>query len=108
MMSKAKRTLEERLAEKRERMAKLQAQVSQMTTQMTRRKHIEDTRRKVLVGVVVLGRASKHPKIAEWLRGVLDADLTEERDRLLFPELSATKVSSAVPAGIDGAPQAQG
>ena len=47
----------------------------------------KETRRKILAGAVVLQRAQRDGDFAGRLWAIIAEDLTEERNRVLFPEL---------------------
>ena len=50
-----------------------------------------DTRRKILVGAIVLKKAETDAELVAKLRQWLDESLTEERNRALFPGLPPTQ-----------------
>ncbi len=77
--------LEKEVKQKQVRLAKLRAQERHREQKAARTK---DTRRKVLAGAVVLKMAQADPEFAARLRSWLVEGLTEERDRLMFPELA--------------------
>jgi hypothetical protein len=71
-----------------ERLKKLKAQRTRANARKrsidTRRNRREDTRRKILVGAIVLAKVEQGVLDQEVLRGWLDAGLTREDDRALF------------------------
>ena len=73
--------LEERL---RQLKAREQAVEARRRTLESRRQRKDDTRRKILVGAVVLARVERGESPAADLRRWLDQSLTREDDRRLF------------------------
>ncbi|ONF46444.1 mobilization protein [Methylobacterium radiotolerans] len=82
----ARRTLAERLAQ-------LEAQKKTLQARLGQQERTRDTRRKVLLGALVLQRlhTSHDPafteRLADWLRRELPGFLTREADRALFDDL---------------------
>jgi hypothetical protein len=76
----ARKTREQLVAEIKARNARLRA----IDAKAAEKKRKEDTRRKVLAGFVVLNHEKHDPAFAATLRALLDAGLTEDRDRVLF------------------------
>lgn len=76
-----------------ERLAQLDAQRSALKARLSKQERANDTRRKVLLGALVLHRIesgkdeelSRHLK--EWLKSELPGFLTRETDRKLFADL---------------------
>ena len=100
-MSTLKRTdkiaqLEEKL---RQLKAREQAVEARQRTLESRRKRKDDTRRKILVGAIVLAKVEQGELDAARLRGWLDAALTRDDDRALFVDLgvSEPRVAGTVP-----------
>lgn len=97
----ARKTIEQRLAELDARRASLKARLS-------KQERARDTRRKVLLGALVLNRLEHgHDDVSrglgDWLRRELPAFLTRDMDKELFDDL--LKPPAADPAGTDrGAP----
>jgi multidrug resistance efflux pump len=84
---KAEREIEElelQIKQKKALLAKKRVQLNQKQKKEARAK---DTRRKILAGAIVLQRAQKDADFAARLFQILNEDLTEERNRVLFPEL---------------------
>lgn len=73
--------LEEKLRQLR---AREQAVEARRRVLESRRKRKEDTRRKILIGAVVLAKVERGELAEEQLRGWLDAALTRDDDRDLF------------------------
>jgi len=92
----ARKTIEQRLAE-------LDAQRSALKARLSKQERTNDTRRKVLLGALVLHRLenSNDPdftkRLGDWLRRELPGFLTRPGDKDLFDDLLA-----AAPAPGDG------
>ncbi len=100
----ARRSIEERLAQ-------LDAQRKTLQARLGKQERAADTRRKVLLGALVLQRleTSKDAEFVDrlrgWLRRELPGFLTREGDRTLFPELidlSAAEKASVASQAADG------
>ncbi len=82
----AKRSIEERLAQ-------LDAQRKTLQATLGRQERANDTRRKVLLGALVLQRletskdAEFVDRVRAWLKRELPGFLTRDGDRTLFPDL---------------------
>ena len=82
----AKRTIEERLAQ-------LDAQRKTLQSRLGKQERARDTRRKILLGALVLhrlehSRDGEFPKrLGDWLRRELPGFLTRDDDKLLFTDL---------------------
>jgi hypothetical protein len=80
--------IEDRIAALRGRLQQLEARKQQIAARRkaleTRRQRTEDTRRKVLVGAIVLAKVEGGEFEKERLRGWLDEALTRPDDRALF------------------------
>lgn len=81
----AKRSIEERLAQ-------LDAQRQALKSRLTTQERAKDTRRKVLLGALVLHRLSEDKRefdktLKEWLQRELPGFLTREDDKALFSDL---------------------
>lgn len=82
----ARRTIEQRIAQ-------LEAQKKTLQARLGRQDRARDTRRKVLLGALVLQRleAGQDPaftqRLADWLRRELPGFLTRETDKALFADL---------------------
>jgi hypothetical protein len=78
----------ERIESLEERLEKLKAKQQQIEarkrTLASRRAHREDTRRKILVGAIVLAKIDQDVLHEKVLRGWLDKALTRADDRALF------------------------
>lgn len=91
------RTLEEQIAAAEQRVAQLKARkeaASERALQrMLRGKRSDDTRRKILVGAVILAQVEQGKWPRERLLALLDTALVRDDDRALFglpPRVSAT------------------
>lgn len=84
----ARKTIEQRLAE-------IEAQRASLKARLSTQERTNDTRRKVLLGALVLQRleASSDPeftrRLGDWLRRELPGFLTREKDKELFADLLA-------------------
>ena len=79
-----------------ERLAQLDAQKKALKARLSKQERTEDTRRKVLLGALVLhrlehGRDEISKGLADWLRRELPGFLTRDTDRPLFDELLKEK-----------------
>ncbi|SKA39256.1 mobilization protein, partial [Consotaella salsifontis] len=76
-----------------ERLAQLEAQKKTLKARLGKQERARDTRRKVLLGALVLHQLEddKNPanaaRITEWLKRDLPGFLTRDIDRMLFPDL---------------------
>lgn len=106
-----------------ERIAKLDAQKKALQERMGKQERANDTRRKVLLGALVLHRlentddAEFSKRLGEWLRRELPGFLTRDSDKTLFADLLVSSHAGrpassadgyAPPASICGAPKAAG
>ncbi len=76
--------LKEQIEQKKALLAKKRAQIVHKRKKEAR---AQDTRRKILVGAIVLKKAETDAELVAKLREWLDEGLTEERNRALFPGL---------------------
>ena len=96
----ARKSIEQRLAE-------LDAQRSALKARLGKQERANDTRRKVLLGALVLHRLenSNDPdftnRLTAWLRKELPGFLTRDGDKELFADLLG-KPEAAQPAGTNG------
>jgi hypothetical protein len=95
--------LEERIASLQERLQQLKARQQRITTRQkaleSRRNRKEDTRRKILVGAVVLARVEQGRIPETELRAWLDEALTRPDDRALFDLAAGLESSQAAGGG---------
>jgi hypothetical protein len=82
----ARKTIEQRLAQ-------LEAQRSALRARLSKQERSNDTRRKVLLGALVLHRLENAndpeftKRLGDWLRRELPGFLTRDADKLLFDDL---------------------
>jgi hypothetical protein len=82
----AKRSIQERLIQ-------LEARKQALVARLGKEERARDTRRKILVGALVLNRIEGQPerylngRLDEWLRAELPGFLTRENDRALFHDI---------------------
>jgi hypothetical protein len=99
-----KRSIEERLAQ-------LDAQRQALKARLGKEERTKDTRRKVLLGALVLHRLSEDKRefdkaLKEWLQRELPGFLTRQDDKALFADLLATP-EKEIPAGAGPSPTPQ-
>ena len=87
LLEKLQREQAKLQAELDERKAKLNARARRVRARLSARERKTDTRRKILVGAMMLKVADEHPKSKEFMLRHLDGFLEHPRDRALFPEL---------------------
>ncbi len=91
----AKKSIEQRLAE-------LDAQRSALKARLSKQDRANDTRRKVLLGALVLHRLENTndpeftKRLGDWLRRELPGFLTRDNDKALFADLLGTAPTSKV------------
>jgi hypothetical protein len=91
----ARRSIEERLAQ-------LEAQKKTLQARLGKQERAEDTRRKVLIGALVLQRLETSndnefaKRLSDWLRRELPGFLTRDGDKALFPDLLEAPAKPAV------------
>ena len=69
------------------RKAKLNARARRVRSRLSARERKTDTRRKILVGAMLLKLADQDPKIKDFMRQNLSDFLEHPRDRALFDDL---------------------
>ena len=74
-----------------ERLAQLDAQRKTLQARLSKQERARDTRRKVLIGALVLHKIEKDPnearRLGDWLRHELPGFLTRDMDKALFADL---------------------
>lgn len=91
-----------------ERLAQLDAQRSALKARLGKQERANDTRRKVLLGALVLHRLenSNDPdftkRLGDWLRRELPGFLTRDGDKELFADLLGKPTASGETAGNTG------
>jgi len=87
-----------------DRLAQLEAQRKNLQSKLGKQERARDTRRKVLLGALVLHRLEKgqdefSKKLADWLNRELPGFLTREDDKALFADLVGDKPRSGKTEG---------
>lgn len=91
-----------------ERIAQLEARKKALQARLSKQERAIDTRRKVLLGALVLQRLETGTdpeftrRLSDWLKRELPGFLTRENDRALFPEFIDQKPGSDAGAVSDG------
>lgn len=76
-----------------ERLRQLEARRNVLVARLGREERARDTRRKILIGALVLDRVERQPappiigRLDDWLRAELPGFLTREKDRDLFEDI---------------------
>ena len=79
-----------------ERQRQLEARRDVLVARLNREQRARDTRRKILIGALVLDRIERQPdrhltgQLDSWLRAELPGFLTREKDRDLFDDILGT------------------
>jgi hypothetical protein len=73
-----------KLAKLLEQRQQLDAQIKAQQVREAKEKRQRETREKILIGAAIQKQISKGALTPDWLRAVLEAELTLERDRKLF------------------------
>ena len=84
LLAKLNREQEKLQAELDARKAKLNARTRRVRSRLAGRERKIDTRRKILVGAVMLKLADQHPETKDFILKHLDEFLEHPRDRELF------------------------
>jgi hypothetical protein len=85
-----------------ERLAQLDAQKKTLLARLGKQERSRDTRRKVLLGALVLHRLADNgdhefaKRLGDWLRRDLPGFLTRDGDKELFSDLIAPQLKAAV------------
>jgi hypothetical protein len=88
-----------------ERLAQLEAQRKTLKARLGKGERSKDTRRKVLLGALVLHRldSTNDPeftkRLTDWLRRELPGFLTRDADKALFDDLLKPEATSTIPFG---------
>lgn len=64
--------------------AQIEAELARLRARSRTENRKADTRRKILIGAVVMQEMEARPEIDGWIRKLLDQRLTKDRDRALF------------------------
>ena len=94
----SKGNIDKRIEEEAEKLAQQKAILAQLRARKAKIDRKNETRRKILVGAVILNRARKDQDFRIQLMAWLDQGLTAERDRSLF-EFGNTPVATNDNAG---------
>ena len=84
LLGKLEKEQENLQAELAARKAKLNARTQRVRSRLSARERKTDTRRKILVGAMMLKLSDQHPNIKEFMVKHLDEFLDHPRDRALF------------------------
>ena len=84
LLAKLNREQEKLQAELAARKAKLNARTQRVRSRLSARERKIDTRRKILVGAMMLKLADQNPETKEFMVKHLDGFLEHSRDRALF------------------------
>ena len=84
LLAKLKREQDKLQAEQDARKAKLNARTRRVRSRLAVRERKTDTRRKILVGAMLLKLSDQHPETKEFMVKHLDEFLEHPRDRALF------------------------
>lgn len=76
-----------RLEKLKQRKAKLEAEIAKAETVERKAARVKDTRRKILVGAVILAELEAEPPLRTIVQEILKRRLTQERDRDLLADL---------------------
>lgn len=82
-----------------ERLRQLEARRDALVARLGREQRARDTRRKILIGALVLDRIERQPerylasRLDDWLRAELPGFLTRENDRALFEDILGSDIS---------------
>jgi len=86
-----------------ERLAQLEAQRKSLQTKLGKQERAKDTRRKILIGALVLHRLEKgqdafsKDQLPDWLRRELPGFITRDDDAALFPDLIGESGAAPLP-----------
>ena len=84
LLAKLKLEQEKLQAELAARKAKLNARTQRVRSRLSARERKTDTRRKILVGAMMLKLSDQHPETKDFMLKHLDGFLEHSRDRALF------------------------
>ena len=86
-----------------QQIAQLEARARTLKAQLVKQDRARDTRRKILLGALVLHRLEHSndgefsKRLADWLRRELPGFLSREEDKTLFADLLSTKADAPTP-----------
>ncbi|WP_454746412.1 mobilization protein [Ciceribacter selenitireducens] len=87
----------------RKRLLQLEARKQVLVARLARQERAHDTRRKILIGALVLhrlqqsGDAEFSQRLGEWLRAELPGFLTREGDKALFEDILKPSAPTVTP-----------
>ena len=87
-MSEKRRSIEDRIEQLEARQKQDAALLARLKARKNQTERKQDTRRKILVGALVLNKARQSALAGQQLTKLLDEGLSAPRDRALFPELT--------------------
>lgn len=82
-----------------ERLRQLEARRDVLVARLGKEQRARETRRKILIGALVLDRIERQPerylasRLDDWLRAELPGFLTRENDRALFEDILGSDIS---------------
>ena len=94
-MATARTSLEERLAKVREREAHLRRERDRLVARLQMSERKRDTRRKILLGSLVLAKLEESPKLRAFIERELPGFLVRAEDRALFAGIVELAVDGA-------------
>lgn len=86
-----------------QQIAQLEARAKTLKSRLANQERAKDTRRKILIGALVLHRLEQSgdtefaKRLGDWLRRELPGFLTRDEDKLLFTDLLNAKVDPPTP-----------
>lgn len=83
-MPRSRKTTEEKIAELEKKQAQLKARLSREKAALKTKQRKEDTRRKIVVGAIVLEHATRDARFADFLETLLNKAVQREADRTLL------------------------
>lgn len=101
-----KRTLDQRIAAKREHKARLAAQLAALEGRQKVADRKRDTRRKIVVGAAVLTEMERTPRFAAFVRGMLAKAVTRPQDRNAIADLLSAAAELTTPSANGAVPPA--
>lgn len=84
-----RRSLEQKLEAARKKKSQLDNQIKLIKAKLSTVERKKDTRRKILLGALVMHLIDNGVLKEDWVMGHLDRFLTKEKDRTLFEQLTS-------------------
>lgn len=78
-------SLEEKIIKARQKVARLETEQRRVSKAITRDARKRDTRRKIIMGAILLKLCRDYEEVKQWITPFLDQEI-EERDRDLFDD----------------------